>query len=108
MKYIITESQKDSAIIRWLNSEYGDLTPIEMEEYSNYIIFMKDDKVIFEYNKRSGVVSISYDNIWSILSNFFGLEDKEIEEITKEWVESRYKLWVKNTYKFRKGGNLLG
>jgi hypothetical protein len=108
MRYIITESQKDSAIIRWLNSEYGDLTPIEMEEYSNYIIFMKDDKVIFEYNKRSGVVSISYDNIWSILSNFFGLEDKEIEDITKEWVESRYKLWVTKTYKFRKGGNLLG
>lgn len=107
MKYIITESQLESAVIKWLNSKYGDLTPFEMEKYPYYIFFMEDDEVIFEYNKTSGITSISYDNIWSILSNFFGLEDKEIQDITKEWIESRYKLWVTNTYKFRKGGNLL-
>ena len=97
MKYIITESQINRAVIRWLNSEYGDLTPFETEKYPDYIFFMKDDKFFFDYNKKDGYVSISYDNIWSCLENFFGLEYEEIQDLTKEWVEEHYKLKVTTT-----------
>ncbi len=97
MKYIITESQMDRAVIKWLNLEYGDLEPFEIEKNPYYIFFMKDGEVVFDYNKKNGYVGISYDNIWSFLSSFFGLEYKEIQDITKEWVEEHYKLGVTTT-----------
>jgi hypothetical protein len=58
---------------------------------------MKDDKFIFYYNKKNGYVGISYDKIWSFLESFFGLEYKEIQDLTKEWVEEHYKLGVTTT-----------
>jgi hypothetical protein len=97
MKYIITENQMNRAVFKWLNLEYGDLTPFETEEYPDYIFFMKDGEVVFEYNKKNGYVGISYDKIWSFLKSFFGLEYEEIQELTKEWVEEHYKLRVTTT-----------
>jgi hypothetical protein len=97
MKYIITESQMDRAVFKWLNSEFGDLTPYETEERTNYIFFMKDGEVVFDYDKKYGNVYISDDKIWSFLGNFFGLEYEEIQDITKEWVEEHYKLRVTTT-----------
>jgi hypothetical protein len=97
MKYIITESKLNKTILKWLNSEYGDLTPYETEEYTDYIFFKKNDTVIFDYNKKNGVVTISYDHIWSFLENFFGLEYEEIQDLIKKWVEEHYKLGVTTT-----------
>jgi hypothetical protein len=97
MKYIITESQMDRAVIKWLNSEYGDLEPFKTEKYPDYIFFMKDGEVVFDYNKTNGYVDISYNKIWLFLKSFFGLEYKEIQDITKEWVEEHYKLGVTKT-----------
>lgn len=84
-------------IFKYLNSEYGDLTPFETEKYPNNIFFMKDRKVIFGYNKENGVVYISYDKIWSFMESFFGLKYEEIQDLTKEWVEEHYKLRVTTT-----------
>lgn len=100
MKVIITESQKNRTIIKWLNSEYGDLTPYETEKHHpNQIFFMKDEKVLFNYNKKPKTVGISYDKIWSFLEYFFGLEYEEIQDITKEWIEEYYKLEVTSSDK---------
>jgi hypothetical protein len=88
-------------IIKYLNSEYGDLEQFETEEYPDYIFFMKDGEVVFEYNKKNGYVGISYDKIWSFLDNFFGLEYEEIRDLTKVWVEEHYKLGVTTTSKRR-------
>jgi len=87
----------DRAVFKWLNSEFGDLTPYETEERTNYIFFMKDGEVVFDYDKKYGNVYISDDKIWSFLGNFFGLEYEEIQDITKEWVEEHYKLGVTKT-----------
>ena len=84
-------------IIQYLNSEYGDLEQFEMENYPNYIFFMKDGKVISDYNKENGITGISFKEIWSFLGAFFGLEYEEIQNLTKEWVEEHYKLWVTTT-----------
>ena len=97
MKYIITENQKDRAIIKWLNSEFGDLTPFKTKKYPDYIFFMKDGEVIFDYHKKSRYVGFSFEKIWSFLKNFFGLEYEEIQDLTKEWVEEHYKLRVTTT-----------
>ena len=89
-------------IIKYLNSEYGDLTPFETEKYPDYIFFMKDGKVIFEYDKKNEFVYISYNKIWSFLESFFGLKYEEIQDLTKEWVEGHYKLRVITTGGFNK------
>ena len=97
MKYIITESQLDRAALKYLNIEYGDLTPYETDEYPNHIFFMKDDEVIFDYNKKNGWVYISNEKIWSLLESFFGLEYEEIQDLLKQWAEEHYKLRVRTT-----------
>ena len=84
-------------IIDYLNKEYSEFVRYETDRYPNYIFFMKDGKVIYEYNKKNGVVYLSYDKIWSFLSSFFGLEFEEIQVLTKEWVEEHYKLGVSTT-----------
>ena len=99
MKYIITESKLNRAVFKWLSNQYGDLEPFEIEKHPDYIYFMKDGEVVFDYNKKNGYVFISYENIWSFLSSFFGLNYEEIEDLTKEWVEEHYKLEVKTTKK---------
>ena len=85
-------------IIKYLNSEYGDLTPFETEKYPDYIFFMKDGEVVFDYNKENGYVAVSYEKIWSFLESFFGLEYEEIQDLTKDWVEEHYKVGVTTTY----------
>ena len=99
MKYVITENQLNRAALRFLNTEYGNLEPYETDEHPNFIYFMKDGEVIFEYNKKNGYVYISYDKIWSFLDSFFGLEYEEIQDITKQWVEEHYNLSVTTTSK---------
>jgi len=92
MKYIITESKLHNIVIKYLNSEYGDLTPYETEKYPDYIFFMKDGEVIFDYDKKNRDVYVSYSYVWSFLKTFFGLENKEIQILTKKWVNENYKL----------------
>ena len=84
-------------IIDYLNKEYSGLVRYETEKWEGYTFFMKDGEVIFDYNKKNGLVYISYDKIWSFLESFFGLKYEEIQELTKEWVEEHYKLNVTTT-----------
>jgi predicted transcriptional regulator len=83
--------------LNYLNKEYSGLTIYETDKWKNYIFFIKNDKVIFEYNKENGKVYISYEHIWSFLSSFFGLRYTEIQDLTKEWVEEQFKLSVTTT-----------
>jgi hypothetical protein len=86
--------------IKWLNKNYGNLTPYETEEYPDNIFYMKDGEVVFEYDKRNGRVYISYDKVWSFLENFFSMVIQQIQEVTKLWVEEHYKLGVTTTINF--------
>jgi hypothetical protein len=84
-------------IIQYLNYEFNNLEQFETEKNPDYILFMKDGEVVFDYDKKYGYVGISYDKIWSFLESFFDLEHKEIKVLTKEWVEEHYKLRVTTT-----------
>jgi hypothetical protein len=85
-------------IIDYLNKEYSGLIIYNTDSLNNYIFFMKDGKVIFDYHKQNGVAYISYRNIWSFLESFFGLKYEEIQSLTKEWIVKYYKLDVTTTY----------
>ena len=84
-------------IINHLNKEYSGLVRYETDRWPEYIFFMKDGEFIFDYNKEDEYIYISYNKIWSFLKSFFGLEYKEIQDLTKEWVEEHYKLDVTTT-----------
>ena len=92
----MTDNLKNK-IIKYLNSEYPELEQFETEKYPDYIFFMKDGELIFDYNKKNEYIYISYNKIWSFLKSFFGLEYEEIQDLTKEWVEEHYKLEVTTT-----------
>ena len=55
----------DRAVLKYLNSEYGNLTPYETDEYPDKIFFMKDGELIFDYDKKNGIVFISYEKTTS-------------------------------------------
>jgi len=87
----------DRVILKYITTNYGDLELYESDKYPEHLFFMKDGEVIFDYNKETKVVFISYEDIWSLLENFFGLKYEEIQDLTKQWVEKYYKLDVTKT-----------
>jgi len=95
----MTDNLKNK-IIKYLNYEFSNLEQFEMEKYPDYIFFMKDGEVVFDYDKKNGYVGVSYDKIWSFLKSFFDLKHKEIQVLTKEWVEEHYKLRVTTTNQY--------
>ena len=82
---------------KWLTNNYGNLESYETDKYPNYTFFMKDGKVILDYNRKNGRCNISHEEIWSFLESVFRLEYEEIQDITKEWVEEHCKLGVTTT-----------
>jgi len=97
MMGVINESRINQIAMKWLNDNYGDLIPFEAKKYRNSIFYRKGDDIIFEYDKRDGIVYISYDDIWSFLESMFGMEWEQIQDLAKEWVEERYNLNVTST-----------
>jgi hypothetical protein len=97
LKFIITENKLYETAIKWLNKNYGNITPYETDKYPNFIFYMKNGEVVFEYNKKNGQVYISYDKICSFLRDFFSMGLTQIREVTKLWVEEHYKLDVTTT-----------
>jgi hypothetical protein len=85
-------------IIKLLNKKFGDLKPYETDQHPDNIFFMKDKQVIFDYDKKNGLVYISYDDIWSFLERIFSMEYEQIQEVTKLWVEEHYNLRVTTTF----------
>ena len=97
MRIIINEGKINDVVKKWLTVNYGNLESYETDKYPNHIFFMKDGKVILNYNRKNGYCYISYEEIWSFLSSVFQLEYEEIRGITKEWVGEHYKLRVTTT-----------
>jgi hypothetical protein len=59
---------------------------------------MKGNDILFEYNKKNGVIYIDYKRIWSLLERAFGMEYEQIQEVTKKWLEEHYNLRVTTTH----------
>lgn len=97
MKVIITENRLERIAIKWLNDNYGDLESYERDIYPSYIFFKKDDSNIFNYSKKYGIVVISYGDVWQFLESMFNMDEEQIQDITKKWIEKQYNLEVNLT-----------
>jgi hypothetical protein len=68
-----------------------------MKEYPDYIFHMKDGKCILQHNKKNGYVYVSYREIWKFFEDYFSMDNQQIKDITKIWVEEHYKMGVTST-----------
>jgi hypothetical protein len=92
MKIIITESSRDRLVLKWLNREFGDLTPVVKGNRTYYVD--KDRLPLFYYyqDEKNGYVNISYDRMWVFFNSIFGLNYLQIQEILTIWLEETYNL----------------
>jgi hypothetical protein len=96
MKFIITENKLENLVIKWLNNNYGDLEPFETKKYPDYIFFIKDNKVIFDYDKKYRIVRLNYYEIWFVLEKVFNLDSDQVRDIPRKWLEEHYNLDIKS------------
>jgi hypothetical protein len=97
MKYLITESQLDKLIFRYLDS----LNFIQIETSSNiFFVNSEDDEhAQIRYNKKIGVGQITL-NLIEDISALFSLNDTTSKDIIGKWVgntlqmEVSYAQWV--------------
>ena len=95
MKILITESKLERTVIKWLNGNYSDLESYEDNEHPDYLFYKQGNTLVFYYNKKNRKVYIEYDEIWSNLEGYFGMEDIQVMPIIKTWLEEKYNLSVK-------------
>jgi hypothetical protein len=83
---------KQKIVLKWLNKEFGNLTPMVRDERTFYVD--KDRLPLFFYyqNQKNGWVYINYDRIWLLLESVFSMNDLEISELLEVWLEDTYNL----------------
>jgi len=95
-KETINESvdPKFKSALKWLNKEFGDLTPVEKDDKTFYV--NKDRLPLFYYYELMGsendLVYINYNRIWVFFEDIFGLDHSQIENILNVWLEQNYNL----------------
>ena len=78
---------------------FDDLEQVQSKEYKDLILFRyKPKHNLMVYNTKNETVYINYYEIWSFLESNFGLNHREIQELTKEWLYEVYKLRGITTY----------
>ena len=92
MKYIITESKLEKAIIHFLNKGYGDLIEYRTNEYPNSVFYIRGKKVYMEQNLKNGMLWVDYDTIWQDLKMWFSLEYNDIQSVITKWVDRDYNI----------------
>jgi hypothetical protein len=98
MKRVMGKLEK--LCIKWLNENFNPMEPFFMKEYPDYVFHMKDGKCILQYNKKNGYVYVSYREIWKFFESYFSMDNQQIKDITKIWVEEHYKMGVTSISKF--------
>ena len=99
MKYLITESQFDKVIFRYLTNQ--DFIQIDDND-SIYFVNSEGDKYAqIRYDKSDGWCNIDIDLIKEI-SSFFSLQSSDSKEVIGRWVENTLQMRVKYTTAMQK------
>jgi hypothetical protein len=90
MKYIITESQYNKAIDKYITYQLEPHEEKKVSRYPDSIFWIKDGEVIAEIRK-SGDFWLQF-GIWNTISAMLSLEYNETKRVIKDWLEEHYKL----------------
>ena len=94
MKYLITESQFDKVIFRYLNNQ--DLIQINKGNKIYFAYSENDEYAQIRFDKDDGWCYINFDLIKEI-SSFFSLQESDSEKIIGKWVENTLQMRVTKT-----------
>ena len=94
MKYLITESQFDKVIFKYLNNQ--DFIQIEKNNRIYFVNSEGDEYAQIRYDKSDGWCGIKYYLVKEI-SSFFSLQESDSEEVIGRWVENTIQMRVTET-----------
>jgi hypothetical protein len=90
MKYIITESQYNKMIDRFISSQFDGFEAKTTSEYPTSIFWVKNGEVIAEIEK-SGYFVVKT-KLWDIIAVMFSLDFDEVQSSIKNWLEEHHNL----------------
>jgi hypothetical protein len=94
MKYLITESQFDKVIFKYLDNQ--DFIRIERRTIIYFVNSESDEYAQIKFFKDEGWCEIGYKLIDEI-SSFFSMSYYDSEQVIGRWVENTLKMSVSNT-----------
>jgi hypothetical protein len=90
MKIIITEQQYNKAIDKYLTYVFEPHEENTLEEYPGSIFWMKNGEIVAEIEKSKNFWI--HNDIWDKVSILFSLENDDIQQVIKQWLEEHYGL----------------
>ena len=94
MKYLITESQFDKVIFKYLDNQDFIVTG---NDTSLFFVNSDDDKYAqIRYDEDDGWCFI-HTNLVKEISSFFSLQSSDSEQVIGKWVENTLQMKVTNT-----------
>ena len=104
MKYLITESQLDKVIFKFLDNQ--DFIRIEKGDRIYFINSKGDEYAQIRFDKKNGFCYIYYKLIKEI-STFFSIEESDSKQVIGRWVENTLQMRVTNTHLYSSAFGLV-
>ena len=95
MKYLITESQLDRVIFKYLDNQ--DFIQTEKGDNIHFVNSESDKYVQIRYNNNDGWCYIN-PNLVEEISSFFSLQPSDSEKVIVRWFENTYQMSVEHIY----------
>lgn len=90
MKVLITESQYNKIIDKFLSDIFEPHEVMPGQVYPNSVFWIKDGETIAEI-ERSKTFWVRSD-IWKLISSMFSFQKEETKQVMKEWLKNHYGL----------------
>ena len=95
MKYLITESQFDNIIFKYLDNQ--DFVLMNRDKHIYFVNSEGDEHSQIKYYKNGGWCNI-YWNLINEISTFFSMKESDSEKVIGRWVENTLQMNVANTF----------
>jgi hypothetical protein len=97
MESLITEIRLDNVIFNYLDWKFNEIEKIN-GRFTDFIFVLPDEEYAVMGWKKSGDLYV-YNKIRKDIQNLFGLESSDALDVIGRYIENRYNLEVKNTFK---------
>jgi len=87
----------EKELVCFINDNFLNLVKVTFLEYTDYIFYFKENKLIFEYDLDENWIQLN-ESIWSVFITKFDYKYEEIRDLIKDIVKYYYNLYVKQVY----------
>ena len=95
--YDTFRNKRNELSLKWLNDNFGNMK--KDQKYSNIRYYDKNDNIILNYYvydnnlyDLGGIIRVDFELVWSYLSFIFGMENGEIQNVIKKWLQETYNI----------------